>query len=377
MAGLLKITSMIAQRFKAVLPTGLALFAMLFGSGNLMFPLVTGQKAMSAYPWGILGFMLSSVIMSFIGHVGVMRCKGNPQCYFGELPSWIYWFIATVVFCIVGPFYVIPRCALTALGGVKEVYPFVSTAMFSFFFCTVSFVLAIKEDMVINILGKYLTPLKLGGVLFVIFGALYVLPHDILPSVDAWYAVVEGIKDGYQPMDLLGTIFFSTMIYKFLENQLKKDGNTTPNELYKRSIMAGVIGFACVAAIYLLLLFLGAKYSLQTVGLEKSMILPRITSIALGRYAAMLIAFVLFFSTLATAVALFNVFTNFFVTDVLKNRISRMTGLLFTFIVSYAISLIGLDAIINFAGTYILSWLYPCIMTFVAFKFVKLQFTKA
>ena len=258
-----------------------------------------------------------------------------------------------------------------ALGGVKEVYPQIQAAYFSFFFCAVSFLMSLKEDKVLDILGKYITPLKLGGILFVIFGALYVLPHDLLSHVDASYAIVEGIKDGYQPMDLLGVIFFSAMIYRFLTNELKKEKIQDTCEINKRSTLVGIIGFSCIGIIYILLLFLGAKYSAQTIGLDKTMILPRITSIALGRGAAIMIAFVLFFSTLATAVALFSVFTNFFVKDVCRGKISHIAGLFFTFIVSYFISLIDFDAIINFAGNYILSWLYPCIMAFVVFKFIK------
>ena len=366
------------KRCKTILPTGLALFAMLFGSGNLVFPLVTGQKSMGCYLYGMLGFLIPSVIMSLIAHIGVMTCKGNPRVYFSELPAWMYWFTATIVFCIVGPFFVIPRCALTALGGVQEIYPQINGSLFSLFFCSLSFLLAIQGDNVVSILGKYLTPLKLGGILFVILGALYVLPNDALPFVDKSYAILEGIKDGYQPMDLLGTIFFSTMIYKFLEQQLICErGHVDTKELHRRSILAGVIGFSFVAGIYILLLFLGAKYALYTEGLEKTLILPRITSIALGSYAALLIAFTLFFSTLATAVALFNVFTNFLVEDVLHNRMPRIAGLIFTLVVSYSISLIGFDAIIHFAGTYILSWLYPCIMAFVLFKVIKIQFGKS
>ena len=290
------------KRFKTVLPTGMALFAMLFGSGNLVFPLVTGQKAMGSFIWGMTGFMLPSVVMSFLGYIGVMAYKGSPRAYFSELPAFVYWFIATVVFCIVGPFYVIPRCALVALGGIQEIYPQMTAAYFSLFFCSLAFVLALKEEKVVDILGKYITPLKLGGVLAVIFGALYVLPNDSLPLVNASYAIIEGLKDGYQPMDLLGTVFFAPMIFSFLKKQMQKEGVDNELELYKRSIAAGIVAFICVGVIYLLLLFLGAKYALQTTGIEKTMILPRITSIALGKAAAIMIAFVLFFSTLATAI---------------------------------------------------------------------------
>ena len=366
---------MFLQRFKKVLPTGLALFSTIFGAGNLIFPLLTGQLVGGSYILGTLGFMLPSVVMCVLGYMGIMACKGDPKEYFSELPRWMYWFMVTVILCVMGPFYIIPRSVLTALGGVKEVYPQIHAAYFSFFFCAVSFLMAIKEDQVMDILGKYITPLKLGGILSVIFGALYFLPHDQLSHTTAFFAITEGIQDGYQPMDLLGTIFFSGMIYRFLTEGLKKENIQDPNELQKRTALVGMIGFVCVGFVYLLLLFVGAKYSAQVMGVEKALILPRITSIALGKPAAIMIAFVLFFSTLATAVAFFSIFTNFLVKDILKNKISPLVGLLVTFGISYGMSLIGLDAIINFIGTYILSWLYPCIMLFVVFKYVKTRTT--
>jgi len=360
-------------RLRKSFSTGLAFFAMVFGSGNLVFPLLTGQKTLGSYPFGMLGMMITTVIISFIGYVGVVQCKCNVRKYFEELPDVMYWFIAIVIFFIIGPLYVIPRCALVAFGGVKELTPHLHPAYFSFFFCTTSFVLALQEEKVVNILGKYLTPFKLGSILFVIFGALYAAPYNILPSADISYSFWEGMKDGYQPMDMLGIIFFSGMFYKAVERDLKKEKNKDPKELYKRSVMVGAVGLSCIGIVYLLLIFLGAKYAMHTVGLNKELILPRITRIALGDMATVLIAVTLFFATLATSLTLMNVFTEFLTKELFKGRINRYLGLGFAAILSFAMSLIGFDAIIYFAGTYILSWLYPCLIVFTLFKLVKLK----
>jgi len=367
---------MLSTRFKKVLPAGLALFSMLFGSGNLVYPLLIGQNTKGSYVFGMIGLILSSIIFSFIGHVSIMSYKGNLKRYFSELPHALYFFMMLSIFLVIGPFFIIPRCTLVAFGGLKELLPNFELAYFALFYLALAFFLSFKEEKLVDIIGKYLTPLKLGGILFVIIGALYVLPEFKLARIPWSEALSDGIINGYKPMDLIGVLFFASIIYKSLENQLEKEKNKDPQELQKRSILAGVIGLSCIGIIYLLLLFLGAKYSFYTEGLDKELILPRITTISLGKIATAAIAFTLFFSTLATAVTLCNAFTDFFVNTLLKGAISRTSGLVLTVVVSFIMTMLGFDFIDYLAGNYILWWLYPFIMTFVVFKFVKTYYLR-
>ncbi|USO02528.1 MAG: branched-chain amino acid transport system II carrier protein [Alphaproteobacteria bacterium] len=364
---------MTLARIKKVFPTGLAFFALVFGSGNLVFPLLTGQKACGSYPFGMIGLMLTTVIISFISYIGVISSNGSVREYFKELPDFAYWFITLVIFFVIGPLYVIPRCALVAFGGAKELFPQLQIAYFSFGFLATAFVLAIKEEKVVGILEKFITPFKLGSILFIVLGALYMAPEGALPIITPYYAFIEGMKDGYQPMDMLGIIFFSSLFFTAIKQQLKAEKNNDPQEFYKRNFWVGVIGLLCIGAVYLLLVLLGAKYSLHTQNLPGEQIFPRITRIALGNTAAILIALSFFFSTLATALALLNAFATFLAVDILKKRIDRFTGLIIATIISYVMSLVGFEAIVHFAGTYILSWLYPCLIIFVIFKFIKLK----
>jgi len=359
------------SRIKKSLPAGFALFAMLFGSGNLVYPLLIGQATKGSYLFGAIGLMLSSVIFGLIGHIGVMRYKGNIEEYFSELPRFLYFFMTLAIFLVIGPFLVIPRCALVAFGGLKELIPTLSVIYFSCFYLALTFFLSLKEDKIIDVIGKYLAPLKLGGILFVIIGALYVLPEFELPTTPWLDAIKDGITNGYKPMDLIGVLFFANIVYKALDSQLKKEKIKDQDELQKRSVLVGIIGLGCVGVIYFPLLFLGAKYSLYTEGLPKEMLLPRITTISLGKVASAAIAFTLFFSTLATAVTLCNVFTEFLVTKLFKNTISRYIGLFITVAISFIMTFLGFDFMDYVAGNYILNWLYPFIMTFVIFKFLK------
>ncbi|USO02527.1 MAG: branched-chain amino acid transport system II carrier protein [Alphaproteobacteria bacterium] len=363
-------------RLKKVLPAGFAFFSMLFGSGNLVYPLLIGQNTKGSYLFGMIGLTLSSIIFSFIGYVSIMSTQGDLKKYFSEMPHTLYFFMMLAIFLIIGPFLVIPRCTLVAFGGLKELFPNIELAYFALFYLLTAFFLSFKEEKVIDIIGKYLTPLKLGGILFVIFGALYVLPDFNLESTSWAHALSEGIVNGYKPMDLIGVLFFASIIHKSLETQLAEENNKDPKELNRRGMLVGLVGLSCIGIIYLFLLFLGAKYAFYTEGLDKELILPRITTIALGKLATATIAFTLFFATLATSVTLCNVFTDFFVNTLLRGMISRKSGLILTVVTSFVMTMLGFDFIDYLAGNFILWWLYPFLMSFVIFKSLKTYYLR-
>ena len=51
----------------SVLSTGFALFSMFFGAGNIVFSLAIGQFAKDMNIWALLGFLITAVMIPFIG----------------------------------------------------------------------------------------------------------------------------------------------------------------------------------------------------------------------------------------------------------------------------------------------------------------------
>lgn len=365
---------MFFYRLKKVLPTGFALFTMLFGSGNLVFPLLIGSKALGAYPYSIIGLMISAILLSFVGLIGMMQSKGERNIYFQELPRSVYWVFLLIVFSIMGPFVVMPRCIHVAYGGLKELYPQLHLTHFSLFFSLVLFALAFFKDQIVIIMGKYLTPLKLGGILIVILGGFYFLPYEVLPYISPKEGFFTGLYLGYQPMDMLGVLFFSGIIYMHLDQQINEENINIAcykTELLKRSILAGSVGLSCIAIIYTLFLILGAKYFGYVKGLSAEMILPKIVNISLGSMATFIIAITLFLSTLATAVTLANIFVDFMCNELTDNLVSYHWGLALTVAVAFFMSLFGFNKIVEI-GFSILSVLYPALVVFSIFKLIKL-----
>ena len=71
------------SKSKIIFTTGLAMFAMFFGSGNLVFPLRLGVESGDSYIASTIGFIITGVAMPFLGLFSVMLYKGDKNKYFG------------------------------------------------------------------------------------------------------------------------------------------------------------------------------------------------------------------------------------------------------------------------------------------------------
>jgi LIVCS family branched-chain amino acid:cation transporter len=60
-----------------ILSTGLAMFSMFFGSGNLVFPLLVGQMSSGHYLSATLGILLTGVLVPFLGILAMILFNGD------------------------------------------------------------------------------------------------------------------------------------------------------------------------------------------------------------------------------------------------------------------------------------------------------------
>ncbi|MFQ9338340.1 MAG: branched-chain amino acid transport system II carrier protein, partial [Varibaculum sp.] len=94
-----------------VLVTGLALFAMFFGAGNLIFPVMIGVESGVEQVPATIGFMLTGVLLPMAGMIaaatsssGVLGIIERISHYPGLVFCWL-------IFLSTGMLYAIPRTA--------------------------------------------------------------------------------------------------------------------------------------------------------------------------------------------------------------------------------------------------------------------------
>src|SRR5437879_5527055 len=92
-----------------IFTTGLAIFAMLFGAGNLIWPLKGGVIAGSQVNAGLLGFIIGGVLIPLTGLIAMALFDGNYNNFFnriGKIPGAIFILLCML---IIGPLFVMPR----------------------------------------------------------------------------------------------------------------------------------------------------------------------------------------------------------------------------------------------------------------------------
>jgi len=65
------------QTNKDVLIVGVALFAMFFGAGNLIFPPYMGLLAGVDWKWALLGFLITGIGMPLLGIMAAAKAGGT------------------------------------------------------------------------------------------------------------------------------------------------------------------------------------------------------------------------------------------------------------------------------------------------------------
>src|SRR3990167_8652962 len=87
----------------------LAKFSMLFGAGNLMFPIQVGMISGSQNFWGMIGFVLTAVLLPVLGLVAMILFDGDYRKFFARLGSGVGRAIVIICMLIIGPGIAIPR----------------------------------------------------------------------------------------------------------------------------------------------------------------------------------------------------------------------------------------------------------------------------
>jgi len=344
---------------KTVLTAGFAMFSMFFGSGNLVFPLLIGKEALHQYPVAILGLLVTAVLVPFLGLISIILFDGNYRTYFerlGKIPAFL---LIAIILMLIGPFGVAPRCITVAYGGFNLIYPDLTITTFSFLFCLTIAALIWSRNRVVDIIGLFLTPFKLGGIVILILFGLWYGEQPLENGLSAGESFKNAFFTGYQMFDLMAAFFFSSTIVHYLRTHLSESED--PKTLVKMSIGASLIGALLLSLVYIGFVALGAKYAPHLQNTNPEQLLVAIGGHTLGYFAKPVIAVVLAVGCLATAVILSTLFTDFLTQDVTKDRLKRPYAILITMSITFVVSLLGFSKLMTILGS-ILDLAYPALI---------------
>ena len=341
---------------------GFALFSMFFGAGNVIFPPYLGFGAGTQWVNGFLFYFIADIGLALFALFTLLKVGGSENITgrIGSVASNIL--MSAIILCI-GPMVAIPRTAATTFEmSVAPLISGVSPVVFSVAFFIVVLLLSIRQSAVIDVVGKVLTPALLIGLLVLIIkGIISPLGSIVNPHVDSSFVIVNGIKSGYQTMDVLAALAFGIIILKSAQEKGYSDARESSKMIRAAAVIAGVL----LLIVYFGLTYLGAtSASLFSLGISRAELVIGIVERLLGKVGLVIFAVVVALACMTTAVALVSSAASFF-EKLTKGRLSYATLVIIICVSSAVISNLGLDRIVAVASP-ILDIVYPPTLVLIA-----------
>jgi LIVCS family branched-chain amino acid:cation transporter len=325
---------------------GLAIFAMLFGAGNVVFPLCLGRDMGNMVTFALGGFVITAVLVPLIGLVSAMLFEGDYKKFLGmtgRIPGALVAFICMV---LIGPFGATPRCVTLSYAAIRWHLPQVSLFVFSLIAAVIIFACTLRKNSVVDLLGKFLGPIKLTLLLSIIAIGIFSPASPAVVDFSSWSSFLQGLKEGYWTMDLLGTIFFSGLIIAGIKRQLGKENpNVSAHEVAMIGLKAGIIGASLLGIVYTGFCVVAAMYGAQVFDVAKDQLLSALAVIILGPKAGILANATVAVACLTTAIALTAVFAEYVSKELFGGKLAYAHALLITVMMTFAMANLGFSGI--------------------------------
>lgn len=341
-----------------IVGTGLAMFSMFFGAGNVVFPLALGQVAQDQNTFAIIGMLITAVGVPFAGLVAMALFDGNYKSFFGRIGKVPGFLLTAVILGLIGPFGAIPRCIALSYSTAKMFLNTVPLPAFSIVACVVIWLFTFRKNRIVDTLGYVLTPLLLGSLGIIIIVGLINAPEAPITGHETISIFLKGLMDGYQTMDLLGAFFFSSVVLASLKKTININEKNYTHQLMRTTLLAAVIGAGLLALVYIGFSYLAAFHSEALSNVRSDELISIIAVHVLGSNAAIVACAAVSLACLTTAIALSAVFAEFVQKDILFNKVSYGAALIGTLTAAFFVSTLNFTGIAAFL-TPILQVCYP------------------
>ncbi|KGA83551.1 branched-chain amino acid ABC transporter substrate-binding protein [Lysinibacillus fusiformis] len=338
---------------------GLALFAIFFGAGNLIFPPSIGNSAGVSWISALMGFSLTGVILPVLAVYAIYNTGGTVEALTRPIGNWFYKAFNTVMMVCIGMVVTIPRMSATTHElGVSQIIPTIPLLVSVLAFFAICFYFAMDQSNVIDKIGKWLTPV-LVIILIILIGKGVLDPIGAAVHTEAKNVFANAIIAAYQTGDvgtgiLCAPIFLAAIVsYGYKGKQSEK-------------VALGGMAIAAIGliAVYGGLLYLGATSSgIITNPGSDTELLASIAYRVIGNLGKALLAICVVFACLTSAIGVM-VISSQFLNELTKEKLGYKTWVLIMCIVGATIGSLGVGAIVEITLPIFLV-IYPVIIVLV------------
>lgn len=334
---------------KTLLVTGLALFAMYFGAGNLILPVMIGINGGSNATATTLGFILTGVLLPVLAMVAAATSENGIEGIakrIGHVPGLVFCWMAMLT---TGVLYAVPRVATVsfsmsagAIGNLPSQPGSLGLFIYSLIFLAVTTLLVINPNNVVDKIGTWLTP-----ALLILMVALIVAAFvQLTPVVDepvAKYAntpFISGLLEGYNTLDAIASLVFGMIIITSLRAHGFKQGK----QLFRATVLSGVVAGVLLALVYFGLSNVGVRIGDAEVA-DGAEGLSYAAGLLFGAPGQWILGLIAILACLTTSVGLIGASVQFFERQFPK--ISRNALLVIHMVIALAMANLGLATLLN------------------------------
>lgn len=362
---------------KETLSIGLMLFALFFGSGNLIFPPLLGQSSGTNIWIAVSGFIITGVGLPLLAVAALAKSGDSLQRLVNRVNPKFGVILTVAIYLTIGPLCVIPRT-----GGVAfemGISPFLSDGLnqspvilflFTLVYFALTFWLCLNPSKLVDIIGKWLTPtlLTLIAVLFIRTLIYPIGPvGGPLTAEYANYPFFKGFVEGYSTMDTLGALVFGIVIV----TAIRERGITDSKTIAWSTIKAGTIAATGLGLVYVALGYIGATS--QSFGIlgNGGELLTKAAYGLLGTPGLMLLSAATTIACLTTSIGLTVSCGQYFSRLIPGLSYKAIVGIVCLF--GMGLANLGLERILKFSVP-VLLLLYPLVIVLILLSFFHTWF---
>ena len=358
------------------LAIGFMLFALFFGAGNLIFPVLMGQMSGSNIWEATLGFIVTGVGLPLLGVLAI-GYSGKSDLYSMAKrvhPAFAIVF-TTVLYLAIGPLFAMPRTGTVSYEiGIKpligDMNNTMAMAIFTIIFFALTCFFALKPGKIIDVVGKMLTPILLVFIAILILAAIFNPLGSMTTPAEQYteYAFFTGFKEGYLTMDTLASFVFGIIII----NAVRSTGVHTKKEMIKKVTKSAFIAAGLLAVIYAGLAYLGAT-SVEKIGVfdNGGAILAAVANEYFGSYGSLILGLVVLAACLTTSIGLVTACAAYF--NTLMPRFAYKTYATALSVFSALVANVGLAKLIAISVP-VLTAIYPLAICLIFLTFLHKKF---
>ncbi|MED1622860.1 branched-chain amino acid transport system II carrier protein BrnQ3 [Bacillus pseudomycoides] len=361
---------------KHVFFTGLMLFSLFFGAGNLIFPPMLGQNAGENFWPAMLGFLLTGVGLPLLTVIAISLSGNGMQQLASHVHPLFGILFTVVVYIAIGPSMGIPRVANVAYEmGVSSFLPeTIRTSSLSLFiytviFFTIVFWLSLNPSKLVDRIGNVLTPILLFSIFLLFVKNVFTPLGNSGPAMQEYQTspIFKGFMEGYLTMDTISALAFGIIVV----NAIRSKGVEDRKAVAIATTKAGLIAATGLVLVYGALGWLGVTSVSLGYAKNGGQLLTVIVQQLFGPYGLALLAVIVTLACLTTCVGLVSACSQYFSTLFTKFSYKGIAGIIC--VLGLLVANLGLTKIIAISVP-ILLVVYPIAIVLVLLSLLHKYF---